>query len=300
MWSEFSKQEMRCFLFISMMLLAMVWLPLRAQTSLEYDGQTSLKLFNQNQSRQTASYQQTDTLSICSTQTPLRWHNQNYYHTGRYSWISSNGDSVATLILTVNKPYEKHLTRTICGSLTQMGFDCPAMMMKDGSFAFADTLEARNGCDSIVILHLKIDSVRNTTVEAVVKRDRLPYLWNGRRLKESGTYTWTGRSSCGCDSIVTLMLDIEEQEYRYDEDGMFYLSPSIVNTGEQTRLQLNLPPQERTGILVEVLSQNGALVRQLHPKSYPISITVPSAKGLYIVRVTTPSGKILHGKVLVK
>lgn len=300
MWSEFSKQEMRRFLFISMMLLAMAWLPLRAQTSLEYDGQTSLKLFNQNQSRQTASYQQTDTLSICSTQTPLRWHNQNYYHTGRYSWISSNGDSVATLILTVNKPYEKHLTRTICGSLTQMGFDRPAMMMKDGSFAFADTLEARNGCDSIVILHLKIDSVRNTTVEAVVKRDRLPYLWNGRRLKESGTYTWTGRSSCGCDSIVTLMLDIEEQEYHYDEDGMFYLSPSIVNTGEQTRLQLNLPPQERTGILVEVLSQNGVLVRQLHPKSYPISITVPTAKGLYIIRVTTPSGKILHGKVLVK
>lgn len=292
---------MRRFKILTLLiLLTVATLSSWAQTSLEYDGQTSLKLFNQSQPKQSVSYQKVDTLSICASQVPLRWHNQNYYHTGRYSWLSTNGDSVATLILTVNKPYEKHLSRTICGSLTQMGFDRPAMMLKDGSFAFADTLEARNGCDSIVVLHLKIDSVRNTTVEAVVKRDRLPYLWNGRRLKESGTYTWVGRSSCGCDSVVTLVLDVEEQDYHYDEDGMFNVSPSLVGTSELTKLLLNLPPSERVDLLVEILSQNGALVRQSHPKTYPVSLTVPEAKGLYVIRVTTSSGKILHGKVLVK
>ncbi|MDO4190384.1 MAG: T9SS type A sorting domain-containing protein [Bacteroidales bacterium] len=271
-----------------------------AQTSLEYDGKTSLKLFSNTATQSTVTHQQTDTIVICSSQTPFRWHGQNYFHTGRYSWLSTNGDSAATLILTVRKPYERHTHRIVCGAITQYGLTLPPHPDKNGEYLVADTLEARNGCDSIVVLHLKVDSIRNTTLTATVKRDRLPYLWNGRRLRESGTYTWTGQSRCGCDSIVTLVLDIEEQDYDYDEEGMFFLSPSFPAIGERTKLLLNLPTAERDNLIVEILSQDGTLFQQLHPNTFPIYITAPSEKGLYIVRVTTNKNTILHGKIVVK
>lgn len=272
-----------------------------AQTSMEFDGHTSLRLFSTGVVRDNVVYQHVDTVTVCTSQLPFRWHGQKYLHTGRYSWLSTNGDSVATLILTVLKPYEKHFTRTICGSLTQMGFDRPAMMMKDGSFALADTLEARNGCDSIIVWHLKVDSVRNTTEEATVKRDRLPYLWHGKRLKESGTYTWTGRSSCGCDSVVTLMLNVEEEDFEYDEDGMFYLSPSMARGGEQVKVVLNLPLSEREGLTLELMSQDGKiLARRTVSQGKGIYVTMPERHGLYIVRLTTVSGRVYHGKGFVK
>ena len=37
------------------------------------------------------------------------------------------------------------------------------------------------------------------------------YIWNGNTYTQSGTYTWTGTNSAGCDSVVTLNLTITPQ-----------------------------------------------------------------------------------------
>ena len=59
------------------------------------------------------------------------------------------------------------------------------------------------GCDSIATLNLVINTSSSTTNESACDS----YTWNGSTYNSSGTYTWIGVNTNGCD-IATLNLVI--------------------------------------------------------------------------------------------
>jgi hypothetical protein len=118
----------------------------------------------------------------------------------------ANGcDSTVTLTLTVLPESESSIAATIChGEVYEyQGVE----LFQSGTFTFVQ--EGSNGCDSTVSIHLTVLPVAEGAAAAVVC-DGASYTFNGEELTESGTYTFTfpGASANGCDSLVTLFLNI--------------------------------------------------------------------------------------------
>ena len=72
---------------------------------------------------------------------------------------------------------------------------------------YSDTLISGTGCDSISILHLTINPVYNLPVTATICYG-LSYSWAGSSYTTTGSYPHTFATIAGCDSTVTLFLNV--------------------------------------------------------------------------------------------
>ena len=75
---------------------------------------------------------------------------------------------------------------------------------------YTATFISTSGCDSIVTLNLAVNPVITSIVDTTICRSQLPYNWNGQNYNSPGTYTTTLTARNGCDSIVTLNLEITQ------------------------------------------------------------------------------------------
>ena len=75
----------------------------------------------------------------------------------------------------------------------------------DTAGAYMDTLNATNGCDSIVHTYIAVDQNTSSYDTLSVTTS---IVWNGLTLNTSGNYSVTLINSTGCDSIVNLNLTI--------------------------------------------------------------------------------------------
>ncbi|MCI7661341.1 MAG: T9SS type A sorting domain-containing protein [Bacteroidales bacterium] len=117
---------------------------------------------------------------------------------------SVNGcDSVVTLTLNVNPTFNTELTATICeGSVyTENNFN-----VSEGG-VYTQNLTSVNGCDSTVTLTLTVNPIYNTDLTATICEGSV-YNENGFNVSEAGVYTQNLTSVNGCDSIVTLTLNV--------------------------------------------------------------------------------------------
>lgn len=115
---------------------------------------------------------------------------------------SNNGcDSTITLLLTVNPVPTTQFYGTISLSKTynDNGFNTNI------GGVYINTLQAVTGYDSIVMLHLSIDSIYTTTIFDTIC-DNETYSENGFNTAFVGTYVNTMQATIGCDSVVTLYL----------------------------------------------------------------------------------------------
>ena len=76
---------------------------------------------------------------------------------------------------------------------------------------YNDTLQTANGCDSIIILNLRMTPIYNDTINKVACGTS--YDFNGRILTQAGTYTDTLQTIFGCDSIMTINLSFSSKSY---------------------------------------------------------------------------------------
>ena len=134
-------------------------------------------------------------------------NNQTYNMSGNYTTTLTNNsgcDSIANLDLTITNNVLASEDIIICDEyLWHVNSN-----LYTSSGTYTDTVINPNGCDSIITLNLIInkslsgyDSV-NTCFE---------YIWpvNSEKYTTSGTFTETIVSSIGCDSIVHLILEME-------------------------------------------------------------------------------------------
>jgi Secretion system C-terminal sorting domain len=112
-------------------------------------------------------------------------------------------DSVLILNLTVLPNTARSLSATICSNQV---YDFNGNLLNTSGI-YSDTLINSLGCDSIVILTLVVRSVTTTSLVASICSNEV-YNFNGRTLTTSGIYVDTLQNATGCDSVVTLTLNV--------------------------------------------------------------------------------------------
>ena len=112
-------------------------------------------------------------------------------------------DSTVTLTLTVNPVATTALQASICEgtTYTENGFNVSE------AGVYTQNLQTINGCDSTVTLTLTVNPVATTTLQAAIC-EGTTYTENGFNVSEAGVYTQTLTSVNGCDSVVTLTLNV--------------------------------------------------------------------------------------------
>ena len=123
-------------------------------------------------------------------------------NTATYTLTNAAGcDSVVTLNLTINQSTTGIDVQTACGSFTWVD----GVTYTESNSTATYTLSNAVGCDSIVTLHLTINTATEGDTIATVCES---FDWYGMQLTQSGDYTHTLTNAAGCDSTVTLHLTV--------------------------------------------------------------------------------------------
>jgi gliding motility-associated-like protein len=149
-----------------------------------------------------------ETITICNNQLPYTWNGNIYNAAGTYkdTLTSTAGcDSIVTLTLAVTTAVTGSETANICAN--QLPYLWNGNIY-NAAGTYKDTLISTAGCDSIVTLTLTVKPVITGTQSVTICPNQLPYLWNGNSYNTTGTYKDTLISVSGCDSIVTLFLNV--------------------------------------------------------------------------------------------
>ena len=152
------------------------------------------------------TYDTTIKATICSNET-YTLANQEFNKAGIYQIklpTVNCCDSNITLILTVLPEITNDIEVSICSGhsysfageeLTESGI-------------YYDTIQNEDGCDSVAILHLTVNTAYDTTIVVEIAPDEV-YIFNGDTLSTSGTYTAHYYTETNCDSIVTVQLYVK-------------------------------------------------------------------------------------------
>ena len=206
--------------------------------------------------------------TICQGST-YEENNFNETEQGFYTQITTdaNGqDSVTVLSLTVNPIFNTELTATICQgqAYTENGFNVSE------AGVYTQTLTAVNGCDSIVTLTLNVNPIYNTELSATICEGQV-YTENNFNVSEAGVYTQTLTAVNGCDSIVTLTLNVNpifnteltaticegqvytENNFNISEAGVYTQTLTSVNGCDSiVTLTLNVNPHHNTELTATI------------------------------------------------
>ncbi len=206
--------------------------------------------------------------TICQGST-YEENNFNETEQGFYTQITTdaNGqDSVTVLSLTVNPIFNTELTATICQgqAYTENGFNVSE------AGVYTQTLTAVNGCDSIVTLTLNVNPIFNTELTATICQGQV-YTENNFNVSEAGVYTQTLTAVNGCDSIVTLTLNVNpifnteltaticegqvytENNFNISEAGVYTQTLTSVNGCDSiVTLTLNILPSYNTNLTATI------------------------------------------------
>ena len=188
------------------------------------------------------------------------------------SYKNNNGCDVnVVLTLNVTDALTAEIEETICEG-TSYSFN-GRTLTEAGTYT--ETVKTANGCDSIVTLTLNVNEKLTEDIEATIC-EGTSYQFNGQTYTTAGTYTATFKSVNGCDSVVTLTLNVNEK-----------LSDTIdINTCEGEEIELN---GEK---VIATLSMSGT-------RTYTTQSVVTGCDSITVVNITVnPIEKSIETAVL--
>ena len=125
------------------------------------------------------------------------------------------------------------------------------------------------------------------------------YEFGGNSLSQAGEYEHTFHTALGCDSVVTLTLNVTTPV-----DNAYALpiivAPNPVYGGQSTFVNREWTAAEQSGMRVEVLNSVGQVVEVFTPTTFPIEVGGIYTSGVYYIRVTTGTGDIYLGRLVVR
>lgn len=142
---------------------------------------------------------------ICDNET-YAFNGEDLNIAGVYTGVftGQNGcDSIVVLTLDVLPTQISLLDTTICDG--DAFLYAGAALTVAGEYTYIFSTE--NGCDSTVTVRLKVLPVSMTTLEARICAGN-SYDYNGELLSIAGLYPFTFTAANGCDSIVTVILEV--------------------------------------------------------------------------------------------
>src|SRR5213075_3229803 len=150
----------------------------------------------------------TTNAAICANQLPYSWNGNSYNAAGTYidTLTATTGcDTIAVLNLTINPLITDTTNATVCANQLPYAWNGNSY---NAAGTYIDTLSATTGCDTIAVLNLTINPLIADTTNATVCANQLPYAWNGNAYNAAGTYIDTLSATTGCDTIATLILNV--------------------------------------------------------------------------------------------
>ena len=148
------------------------------------------------------------------------WHDVAYTESGDYTYETTNVagcDSTATLHLTIRHLINDTVNQKICSNQTP--FAWRGVEYSASGIYSTDTLLGQmvNNVymDTVHTLVLTVNNAYEDLEESVTSYDA-EYSWNGQVYTQSGDYVFEGKTTAGCDSIVTLhltLLDLPDYDY---------------------------------------------------------------------------------------
>lgn len=112
-------------------------------------------------------------------------------------------DSIVTLTLNVRPTSLTNIHASICSGAVYNFNGMPLT----ATGTYRDTLQNVAGCDSVIVLSLNVNAKSNTNLQAGICPGSV-YNFNGTPLTSAGTYSDTLVNAAGCDSIITLTLNV--------------------------------------------------------------------------------------------
>ncbi len=166
------------------------------------------------------AFYQEESESICAQELPFPWRDTTFEIgtvSGDYTFVRPTAfgcDSLVTLHLTVHPSYMQTEVVQICQSELPYPWRDTTFMEDTQSGIYTFHRESEQHCDSIVTLALIVQPSYNETVALNICRSELPYPWRDTTFQigsVSGEYHFERQTSAGCDSLVTLILNIGEE-----------------------------------------------------------------------------------------
>ncbi len=152
---------------------------------------------------------------------------------------SSRGcDSVLEMSLLVNPIAQTNLYDTVCQDDVYVWESHTFNTSVGGDFTHNNVLQTSLGCDSIITMHLRVNSKKHTVLYDTVCQDDT-YIWKGSRVQTNveGSQLLTDRLQTvhGCDSTVEMHLRVNPTHHTILNDtvcqyGLFIWSGQNINT----------------------------------------------------------------------
>jgi len=158
----------------------------------------------------------TDSQTICQSELPYTWNGVTFNAAGVQTATlqDANGcDSTVIMTLTVNPTYNITLTHAVCQS--ELPYTWNGVVFNAAGSQNL-TLQTANGCDSLVTLVLTVNPTYNVSDTRSVCPNDMPYTWNGVTFNAAGAQTVTLQTANGCDSVVTMILTVNQTHVTTD------------------------------------------------------------------------------------
>jgi gliding motility-associated-like protein len=173
---------------------------------------------------------------ICRGET-YSFNGQDITESGVYTYktksLITGCDSIVTLNMSVIEPKDSTIDERMCKGET---YSFNGQEITESGVYTYKTKSLITGCDSIVTLNMDVIEPKDSTIDERMCQGET-YSFNGQNITESGVYTYTTKSLVtGCDSIVTLNMDVIEpdeteitmlmpQDSFYEWEGDVYRQP---------------------------------------------------------------------------
>lgn len=218
------------------------------------------------------------------------------YH---HEFVSTFGcDSVVNLTLVVTEPVRSVVNDFVCEGDDYISNGFTLYEVTKDTIAEL-SLSTREGCDSVVELHLQLIPIVYDTIRAHIN-DGETYLFGNTTYSQAGEYQNTFYTEeYGCDSIVTLILSVGTG---VDDSYVLpvVIAPNPILGGQSTFVNREWTMEEQNGMRVEILNSVGMLMKEFAPATFPIEINGINVAGVYIIRITSGTGETYIGRLVVK
>lgn len=163
------------------------------------------------------------------------------------------------------------------------------------------------GCDSTITMTLVVLKGDTTRTSNIITVDRLPFTIEGTDIMygtdtKLGEYTDTVTvRTDNCTSVLIHTLVVKDNTGVENVNvKTLVLAPNPVAVNEILTVFLELTPAERRGMIVQLYSNTGTLIRQFTPDHDPIQVGGFRIPDLYIIRIIDGTGKVYVGKVIAR
>lgn len=140
----------------------------------------------------------------------LRLHDIVAWESGLYATTLQTAegcDSVLNVSLTVADPIVTYMPAAFCEGDTYIYYD----IMATAPGEYSQSFTAANGCDSTVVIQLEMNEVSRVELPKVYKCEGDPFILHDIYATESGVYSDTLFNSVGCDSIITVEVEVTQE-----------------------------------------------------------------------------------------